>query len=160
SLPLMRQPYGHPCGDCLPGSACLDLVCQPGGHIRRSLGSCPGQPVTVTGDDSSASGLTREEPLMATDRAGAAAPPALPARPRASPRLLPRDRAAILAALAPPLAAAVILVPFRADWPNTSAALLLVVVVVAVAAIGNRVAGALAAIGAAAWFDFFLTVPY
>jgi hypothetical protein len=39
-------------------------------------------------------------------------------------------------------------------------ALLLVVVVVAVAAIGNRAAGALAAIGAAVWFDFFYTVPY
>jgi Domain of unknown function (DUF4118) len=39
-------------------------------------------------------------------------------------------------------------------------ALLLVVVVVAVAAIGNRVAGALAAIGAAVWFDFFFTLPY
>jgi len=34
------------------------------------------------------------------------------------------------------------------------------VVVVAVAAIGNRAAGALAAVGAAAWFDFFYTVPY
>ena len=39
-------------------------------------------------------------------------------------------------------------------------ALLLVVVVVAVAAIGNRVAGAIAAIGAAVWFDFFFTLPY
>jgi hypothetical protein len=36
----------------------------------------------------------------------------------------------------------------------------LVVVVVAVAAIGNRLAGALAALSAAVWFDFFLTVPY
>ena len=39
-------------------------------------------------------------------------------------------------------------------------ALLLVVVVFAVAAIGNRVAGAIAAIGAAVWFDFFFTLPY
>ena len=39
-------------------------------------------------------------------------------------------------------------------------ALLLVVVVVAVAAIGNRFAGALAAVSAAAWFDFFFTRPY
>jgi K+-sensing histidine kinase KdpD len=39
-------------------------------------------------------------------------------------------------------------------------ALLLVVVVAAVAATGNRLAGAIAAIGAAAWFDFFFTVPY
>ena len=28
------------------------------------------------------------------------------------------------------------------------------------AAIGNRAAGALAALGAAAWFDFFFAVPY
>jgi K+-sensing histidine kinase KdpD len=32
--------------------------------------------------------------------------------------------------------------------------------VVAVAALGNRAAGALAAVGAAVWFDFFFTVPY
>jgi hypothetical protein len=51
---------------------------------------------------------------------------------------------------------------FRASWPNTNVALLLVVVVVvvAVAAIGNRVAGAIAAIGTAVWFDFFFTLPF
>ena len=75
-------------------------------------------------------------------------------------RYLTRDLAAIAAAIAAPLAAAVILLPWRASWPNTNVALLLVVVVVAVAAIGNRAAGALAAVGAAAWFDFFYTVPY
>ena len=71
-----------------------------------------------------------------------------------------RDRAAIAAALLAPLAAAAILLPFRASWSNTNVALLLVVVVVAVAAIGNRAAGAVAAIGAAVWFDFFFTLPY
>jgi K+-sensing histidine kinase KdpD len=75
-------------------------------------------------------------------------------------RYLTRDRAAIAAALIAPLAAAAILLPFRSSWPNTNAALLLVVVVVAVAAIGNRVAGVIAAIGAAVWFDFFFTLPY
>jgi Domain of unknown function (DUF4118) len=75
-------------------------------------------------------------------------------------RYLTRDRAAIAAALIAPVAAASILLPFRASWPNTNVALLLVVVVVAVAAIGNRVAGAIAAIGAAVWFDFFFTLPY
>ena len=75
-------------------------------------------------------------------------------------RYLSRDWAAIAAALAAPLAAAAVLLPFRASWPNTNVALLLVVVVVAVAAIGNRVAGAIAAIGAAVWFDFFFTLPY
>ena len=75
-------------------------------------------------------------------------------------RYLTRDGAAIAAALIAPLAAAAILLPFRSSWPNTNVALLLVVVVVAVAAIGNRAAGAIAAIGAAVWFDFFFTLPY
>jgi hypothetical protein len=75
-------------------------------------------------------------------------------------RYLTRDRAAVAAALIAPLAAAAILLPFRATWSNTNAALLLVVVIVAVAAIGNRIAGAIAAIGAAVWFDFFFTLPY
>ena len=76
------------------------------------------------------------------------------------PRYLTRDRIAIVAALAAPLGVAAILLPFRASWSNTNVALLLVVVVVGVAAIGNRVAGALAAVWAALWFDFFFTVPY
>ena len=69
------------------------------------------------------------------------------------PRYLTRDRIAIGAALAVPLGAAAVLLPFRASWSNTNVALLLVVVVVGVAAIGNRVAGALAAVWAAVWFD-------
>ena len=75
-------------------------------------------------------------------------------------RYLTRDRVAIAVAVVAPLAAAVILLPWRGSWSNTNVALLLVVVVVAVAAIGNRTAGALAAVGAAVWFDFFFTVPY
>jgi uncharacterized protein DUF4118 len=75
-------------------------------------------------------------------------------------RYLSRDRIAILAALVVPLVAAAILLPFRTSWSNTNVALLLVVVVVGVAAIGNRVAGGLAAVWAAVWFDFFFTVPY
>ena len=71
-----------------------------------------------------------------------------------------RDRAAVLAGLAAPLALAVVLVPFRGSLPNTDAALALVLVVVAVAAAGHRLAGIVAAASAAAWFDFFLTVPY
>jgi K+-sensing histidine kinase KdpD len=67
-----------------------------------------------------------------------------------------RDRVAVLAGLATPLILAVILVPFRSGLPNTDAALALILVVVAVAASGHRLAGVLAA----AWFDFFLTVPY
>jgi Domain of unknown function (DUF4118) len=75
-------------------------------------------------------------------------------------RYLNRDRLAIAAAVVVPLAGAAILLPWRSSWPNTNVALLLVVTVVAVAAGGNRVAGALAALSAAIWFDFFFTVPY
>jgi K+-sensing histidine kinase KdpD len=62
--------------------------------------------------------------------------------------------------VAAPLAAAAVLLPFRGSWSNTNVALLLVVVVVAIASIGNRAAGGIAAIGAAIWFDFFFTLPY
>lgn len=75
-------------------------------------------------------------------------------------RYLSRDRAAIVAGLLAPLAVAAVLLPLRASWSNTDAALVLVVAVVAVAAIGNRAGGALAALSAAAWFDFFFTRPY
>ncbi len=66
----------------------------------------------------------------------------------------------MVAALAAPLALSAVLVPFRASFPNTDAALALILVVVAVAAAGNRLAGYLAALSAAVWFDFFLTRPY
>jgi hypothetical protein len=75
-------------------------------------------------------------------------------------RYLTRDRAAVAAGVLLPLAVAAILIPLRSSWSNTNVALVLVVAVVAVAAIGNRWGGALAAVSAAAWFDFFFTVPY
>jgi K+-sensing histidine kinase KdpD len=75
-------------------------------------------------------------------------------------RYVNRDRLAVLAALAVPLALAAILVPFRTSFPNTDAALALILVVVAIAANGDRRAGVLAAVSAAVWFDFFLTRPY
>jgi K+-sensing histidine kinase KdpD len=71
-----------------------------------------------------------------------------------------RDRLAMLAALAAPLALAAILVPWRASFPNTDAALVLILLVVAVAANGYRLAGYVGALSAAVWFDFFLTRPY
>jgi hypothetical protein len=76
------------------------------------------------------------------------------------PPWLTRDRLAVIAALAAPLVLTVILVPFRHSFPNTDAALALILVVVAVAANGYRLAGYLAALSAAVWFDFFLTRPY
>src|SRR5258708_720731 len=75
-------------------------------------------------------------------------------------RYLSRDRVAVGAAVVVPLVVASILLPFRADWSNTNVALVLVVAVVAVAAIGNRMAGALAAVSAFAWVDLFFTLPY
>lgn len=71
-----------------------------------------------------------------------------------------RDRLALTAGLGAPFLVALALVPFRTDLSHTNAALVLVVVVVAVAALGSRTAGVLAALSAAAWFDFFLTRPY
>ncbi|MER6254610.1 DUF4118 domain-containing protein [Streptomyces sp. NPDC001584] len=70
------------------------------------------------------------------------------------------DPLALVAALVAPFVVALALVPFRTDLSATNEALIMVVVVVAVAALGTRAAGALAALSAAAWFDFFLTRPY
>ncbi|WP_327739097.1 DUF4118 domain-containing protein [Streptomyces nojiriensis] len=70
------------------------------------------------------------------------------------------DPLALVAALVAPFLVALALVPFRTGLSATNEALIMVVVVVAVAALGTRAAGALAAVSAAAWFDFFLTRPY
>jgi K+-sensing histidine kinase KdpD len=75
-------------------------------------------------------------------------------------QMLSRDRLAVVAGFAAPLALAAVLVPFRSSFPNTDAALAMIVIVVAVAAAGSRLAGLVAAVSAAAWFDFFLTRPY
>lgn len=77
-----------------------------------------------------------------------------------APARLSRDRLAMLAGLLAPVALAAILVPFRPSIPNTDAALAMILVVVAVAANGYRLAGILAALSVAVWFDFFLTRPY
>jgi hypothetical protein len=73
---------------------------------------------------------------------------------------LGRDRIALVAAVVAPFAVAAALTSLRTAISSANMALVLVVVVVAVAANGNRTAGALAALSAAAWFDFFLTQPY
>jgi K+-sensing histidine kinase KdpD len=70
-----------------------------------------------------------------------------------------RIRAALIGLVGPLLACA-LLVPLRPHIQNTAAALVLVVVIVAVAALGHRLAGTLAALSAGVWFDFFLTKPY
>ncbi|MFJ3766453.1 DUF4118 domain-containing protein [Streptomyces sp. NPDC090082] len=71
-----------------------------------------------------------------------------------------RDTVAVAAGVLAPFVAALGLLPLRTSVTHTNLALLLVVVVVAVSALGNRLAGALAALSAAAWFDFFATAPY
>jgi K+-sensing histidine kinase KdpD len=76
------------------------------------------------------------------------------------PSWLSRDRLAVLLGVLAPLAVVLMLVPFRDDFSNTNAALILVLVIVGVAANGDRLAGLLAALSAAVWFDFFLTQPY
>ena len=76
------------------------------------------------------------------------------------PHSLVRGPLAILAPIVGPLAVCAVLVAFRGHLAATNAALILVVVVVAAAAFGHRAAGALAAVSAAVWFDFFLTQPY
>lgn len=70
------------------------------------------------------------------------------------------DRVVAGVAVLAPLAAAAALVPVRRSVPDADGALVLVAVTVAVAAYGYRLAGLLAALSSAIWFDFFLTGPY
>jgi len=71
-----------------------------------------------------------------------------------------RDSIGIVGAFVLPLGVAGVLVPFRDTFADTASALVLVAVVAAVAIIGPRTAGLIAAASASLWFDFFLTRPY
>ncbi|MEO3858753.1 DUF4118 domain-containing protein [Acrocarpospora sp. B8E8] len=71
-----------------------------------------------------------------------------------------RDVVAIGAAVLGPLTVAVVMVPSRGTISTVNLVLILVVVVVAVATLGNRFAGAIAALSSAVWFAFFFTPPY
>ncbi|WP_328787275.1 MULTISPECIES: DUF4118 domain-containing protein [unclassified Streptomyces] len=71
-----------------------------------------------------------------------------------------RQLLTLIAAVAAPFLTALALVPFRTDLSPANAALILVVAVVAVAAVGTRAAGVLAALSAAVGFDLLLTRPY
>src|SRR5437660_3543963 len=64
------------------------------------------------------------------------------------------------AAVAAPIAVAAALIPVQSQIGRANVALVLVVAAVAVAAIGRRFAVVLAALSAAAWFDFFHTAPH
>ena len=77
------------------------------------------------------------------------------------PTGLPVPRAVLVAAaLSLPLVICAILSAFRDDLTPVTQALTLVLIVVAAAATGDRVAGILATLSSAVWFDFFLTEPY
>jgi K+-sensing histidine kinase KdpD len=72
-----------------------------------------------------------------------------------------RHRGLILCtAVLAPLVASAVMSMFRNSLENTNAALVLVLLVVAAASTGIRLAGILAALSSAVWFDFFLTAPY
>jgi hypothetical protein len=76
-------------------------------------------------------------------------------------RIRPHRAATVnVAALILPLAVAAVLIPVRSSFASTAAALVLVAVIVAVAVVGDRAGGFLAAVSATVWFDFFLTRPY
>jgi len=71
-----------------------------------------------------------------------------------------RERWIMAAAIVAPVAAALLLIPWREHLDTADNALILVVVIVAVASTGRRLAAALSALASALAFDFFLTRPY
>jgi len=71
-----------------------------------------------------------------------------------------RNKVAIVAALTAPVVVDAVLIPFRGSYASTAAALTTVAVIAPLAVFGDRVAGVLASISGALWFDFFLTRPY
>ncbi len=75
-------------------------------------------------------------------------------------RLRQRLVLARIAGIIGPLAVAAVLVPFRATFAATAAALLLAAVVVGVASSGDRMSGYLATVSATLSFDVLLTEPY
>ncbi len=78
------------------------------------------------------------------------------------PRRIARQHrtATVVAAAVAPLAVAAALSLFRDSITTATAVLVLVALVVVAGATGIRAAGLVAALSAAAWFDFFLTAPY
>ena len=71
-----------------------------------------------------------------------------------------RHRGVILGtAVLAPLLASALMSTLRNSLENTNAVLVLVLWVVAAASTGVRLAGVLAALSSAVWFDFFLAAP-
>jgi Domain of unknown function (DUF4118) len=68
--------------------------------------------------------------------------------------------ARLLAAVAIPIAAVVVLIPLRSGVSAANLALVLVLVVLGIAVMGGRSAGLVAGVVTALSFDYFLTAPY
>jgi hypothetical protein len=71
-----------------------------------------------------------------------------------------RARVAMIGALLGPLVVGAVLANWRGAIASVAAVLIMIMVVAVVATAGSRAAGVLASLGAAIWFDFFLTAPY
>lgn len=71
-----------------------------------------------------------------------------------------RSRWAVVGALTLPLAVSAAFEPLRGVFPSSEVVLVLIVVVLSMAVLGTRMAGAVASVSSAIWFDFFLTRPY
>ncbi len=65
-----------------------------------------------------------------------------------------------LAAVVLPLTAGALVYAVRDGFSQSTAAVLFALLVVVIAAAGDRIAGLLAALSSAVWFDFFCTTPY
>lgn len=71
-----------------------------------------------------------------------------------------RTFAATLGAFIVPLGLAAALVPWRTSFSSSGAAIAMIVVIVGAGVVGNRVAGLVASLSSALWFDFFLVPPF
>ena len=80
--------------------------------------------------------------------------------PSPSPWQRYRRRVSSVVGFLAPLVVAAVLIPERGSYATPAAALTMVVVVTGVAVVGPRVAGLIASLSAALWFDLFLTHPY
>lgn len=77
------------------------------------------------------------------------------------PGIIERHKSAVIAAAAvAPVIVCAVLSAFRDNVTAATAVLVLVLLVIAAASTGVRIAGIVAAVSGAVWFDFFLSPPY
>lgn len=151
----------------------MDSVCLADGVWRMCLGPCYHRYMQVTGHSADHGAIGNGATGGRATESGAVASRLHDIRSTGNetagnrsaansgrPAWLSSSSVLLLAGFAGPLVLSAVLVPFRAHFANTDAALTLLLVVVAVASGGYRPAGFVAALSAAAWYDFFLTRPY